>query len=57
MAQQGKHSNEGSEPLSTSQTPVRATDQNQLDFELDFFGGVLTAIPITSMCCASWATC
>jgi tetratricopeptide (TPR) repeat protein len=45
MAQQGKHSNEGSEPLSTSQTPVRATDQSQLDFELDFFGGVLASHP------------
>ncbi len=45
MAQQGKQSNEGSEPLSTSQTPVRPTDQSQLDFELDFFGGVLTSHP------------
>ena len=45
MAQQGKHSNEGSEPVSTSQTSVRATDQSQLDFELDFFGGVLTSHP------------
>jgi tetratricopeptide (TPR) repeat protein len=45
MAQQGKHSNEGSEPVSTSQASVRATDQSQLDFELDFFGGVLTSHP------------
>ena len=45
MAQQGKQSNEGSEPLSTSQTQVRPTDQSQLDFELDFFGGVLTSHP------------
>src|SRR4051794_26802401 len=41
MAYQGKHSNEGPEPLSTSQSPARAADQSQLDFELDFFGGVL----------------
>jgi tetratricopeptide (TPR) repeat protein len=45
MAQQGKHSNEGSEPLSTSPTAVRAADQSQLDFELDFFGGVLASQP------------
>ena len=43
MAHQGKHSNEGSEPISTSQTPGRAADQSQLDFELDFFGGVLAS--------------
>jgi tetratricopeptide (TPR) repeat protein len=45
MAQPGKHSNEGSEPISTSQTPTRAVDQSQLDFELDFFGGVLAGHP------------
>jgi tetratricopeptide (TPR) repeat protein len=45
MAQQGKHPNEGSEPISTSHPTARATDQSQLDFELDFFGGVLASHP------------
>jgi tetratricopeptide (TPR) repeat protein len=44
MAQQGKgkHSNEGHEPTSTTSPASRVADQNQLDFELDFFGGVLS---------------
>src|SRR5262245_29533849 len=42
MAQQGKHSDERPEPSSTSSPLARATDQNQLDFELDFFGGILS---------------
>jgi tetratricopeptide (TPR) repeat protein len=41
MAHQGKHSNEGPEPMSTSKPPARVADQNQLDFELDFFTAVL----------------
>ena len=45
MAQQGKHSNEGPEPLSASSPSARAADQSQLDFELDFFGGVLDRYP------------
>jgi tetratricopeptide (TPR) repeat protein len=45
MAHQGKHFNEGSEPTSTSNPLARVPDQNQLDFELDFFGGVLTRQP------------
>ena len=45
MAQQGKHSNEGPEPLSPSHPSARAADQSQLDFELDFFGGVLARYP------------
>jgi hypothetical protein len=45
MAQQGKQSNEGSEPLSPSQATGRATDQSQLDFELEFFGSVLAGYP------------
>ena len=40
MAHQGKPSH-GSEPVSTN-PPGRSSDQPQLDFELDFFGGVLT---------------
>ena len=45
MAQQGKHSNEGPEPTSTTNPLARVADQNQLDFELDFFGGVLSRNP------------
>ena len=41
MAQQGKFSNEGSENISTSSPLARLTDQSQLDFEIDFFGGIL----------------
>ena len=41
MAQQGKYSNEGSEPISTSNPLARMVEQSQLDFEIDFFSGVL----------------
>jgi tetratricopeptide (TPR) repeat protein len=44
MAQQGKHFNEGPEPISTS-TVGRAADQSQLDFELEFFERVLASNP------------
>jgi len=39
MAQQEKHSDESSQP--PANTLVRLADQNQLDFELEFFGGIL----------------
>jgi tetratricopeptide (TPR) repeat protein len=45
MAQQGKYSNEGSEPTSTSSPLARLTEQSQLDFEIDFFGGILERKP------------
>src|SRR5689334_9562222 len=45
MAQQGKHPNEGPEPTSTTNPLARVPDQHQLDFELDFFGGVLSRCP------------
>lgn len=45
MAQQGKHSNEGSEPISTSSLLARLADQSQLDFEVDFYGGILERHP------------
>jgi tetratricopeptide (TPR) repeat protein len=45
MAQQGKYSNEGSEPTSTSNPLARLTEQSQLDFEIDFFGGILERKP------------
>jgi hypothetical protein len=41
MAQQGKFSDEGHEPTSTSNPLVRLAEQSQLDFEIDFFGGIL----------------
>jgi tetratricopeptide (TPR) repeat protein len=46
MAHQGKHSGEGAEPTSISSSSlVRPADQNQLDFEIDFFGGILERLP------------
>jgi len=45
MAKQGKQSNEGSEPVSTGSSPPRPTDQSQLDFELEFFSGILVRRP------------
>jgi tetratricopeptide (TPR) repeat protein len=44
MAHQGKHSNEGSEQAATG-APARAAEQNQLEFELDFFGRILERHP------------
>jgi len=46
MATPSKHSNEGSEPASTTGgTLIRLAEQSQLDFELDFFGGILDRHP------------
>jgi hypothetical protein len=45
MAHPGKHSNEGSEHTSTGSRPVRSAEQTQLDFEVDFFGGILERMP------------
>jgi tetratricopeptide (TPR) repeat protein len=44
-AHQGKHPNEGSEHTSTSSSLARPADQSQLDFEIDFFGGILERMP------------
>ena len=41
MAHQGKPFSEGPEPTATGAAPGRTADQNQLDFELDFFSGIL----------------
>ena len=41
MASQGKPSFEGSESTSTGKALVRASDQSQLDFEIEFFGRIL----------------
>jgi len=43
MAHQGKPFQQGPEPVSTN-PPGRSADQSQLDFELDFFGGVLNRL-------------
>src|SRR5579871_4342539 len=45
MAHQGKQSHAGPEPTSTSHAPARPADQNQVDFELEFFAGVLGRNP------------
>jgi tetratricopeptide (TPR) repeat protein len=45
MAQQGKHSNEGSHPATSNSALVRLADRNQLDFELEFFGKILDGYP------------
>jgi tetratricopeptide (TPR) repeat protein len=45
MAQHGQPSNEGPEPTSTTNPQARVADQNQLDFELDFYGGILSRNP------------
>jgi tetratricopeptide (TPR) repeat protein len=45
MAHPGKHFNEGHEPVSTNPSVTRLGDQNQIDFELDFFGGILSRQP------------
>ena len=46
MAQSGKHFNEGPESSpSAGQPSARVPDQHQLDFELEFFEGVLTRCP------------
>jgi len=42
MAHPGKHSHQGSE---TKTAATRGTEQNQVDFELDFFGGILDRQP------------
>jgi tetratricopeptide (TPR) repeat protein len=45
MAQQGKHFNEGPELPTASGQAARVADANQLDFELDFFTGILERRP------------
>jgi tetratricopeptide (TPR) repeat protein len=43
MAHLGKHFNEG--PGANTSGTTRGADQNQIDFELDFFAGVLQRVP------------
>jgi tetratricopeptide (TPR) repeat protein len=45
MPQHGKYSNEGPEHTSTGHALVRLADQGQLDFEIDFYGGILERSP------------
>jgi tetratricopeptide (TPR) repeat protein len=45
MAQQGKQSNEGSDAPSAGSLLARLADQSQLDFEVEFFGGILDRHP------------
>jgi Flp pilus assembly protein TadD len=45
MALPGKHSNQGSEPVTTASSLARLAEQSQIDFEIDFFGGVLERHP------------
>lgn len=42
MAQSGKHFNEKPESSTAGNTMARASDRHQLDFELDFFSGILS---------------
>jgi tetratricopeptide (TPR) repeat protein len=44
MAHKGKHPNQGPEPASASSPQGRMSDQ-QIDFELEFFSGVLGRCP------------
>ena len=41
MAHQGKYSHEGSESATAGGPSSRLAEQSQLDFELEFFGGIL----------------
>ena len=45
MAQPGKHFNDGPELPSPKKAALRDAEQNQLDFELAFFAGVLERSP------------
>jgi tetratricopeptide (TPR) repeat protein len=45
MAQPGKHFNDGPETPSPKKTAARNAEQSQLDFELEFFAGVLRHSP------------
>lgn len=45
MTQQGKHPEEGSQSSALSSLAVRTAEQSQLDFEIEFFGGILERFP------------
>ena len=45
MAQPGKHFDDGPDSPAPSKSPARQPDLKQLDFELDFFAGILEGTP------------
>jgi tetratricopeptide (TPR) repeat protein len=45
MASQGKHSDDDYPSTSLGNAPIKPAEQNQLDFELDFFGRILERYP------------
>jgi tetratricopeptide (TPR) repeat protein len=45
MAHAGKHSDESFENTSTGSSLGRPVEQNQLDFEIEFFGAILERLP------------
>lgn len=45
MAQPGKQFNDGPKSSATSKAPGRETEPNQLDFELQYYGDLLTRSP------------
>ena len=45
MSTKGKHSDDEYSPASLGQAPIKPSEQNQLDFELDFFAGIIERFP------------
>ena len=45
MSSQGKHSEDEYPSASLGNAPIQPAEQNQLDFELDFFGRILERFP------------
>jgi tetratricopeptide (TPR) repeat protein len=45
MAHAGKHSDESFEHTSTGSSLARPAEQNQLDFEIEFYGAILERLP------------
>jgi tetratricopeptide (TPR) repeat protein len=45
MASKGKYSDDDYPSTSLGNAPTKPAEQNQLDFELDFFGGILERYP------------
>jgi tetratricopeptide (TPR) repeat protein len=45
MAHPGKHSSESTEKVVTGSPQTRGSDQTQVDFEIEFYGGILQRAP------------
>src|SRR6516162_5916557 len=45
MSSTGKHSDDDYPSASLGSAPIRSAEQSQLDFELDFFAGILERFP------------